>query len=136
MVTPVAPTARPRRWSGVVAWAVWALAMLGLAVAAWLDHLQRQAGSPEMAWLLQPASIPLLVAAVSAATVGALVGSRRPAHPVGWLLLGLGLLVVGNVVVSGYVTYGLLVRPGRGRCRPPPTWPGSPTAFRSCGWPA
>jgi hypothetical protein len=86
--------------------------MLGLAVAAWLDHLQRQAGSPETAWLLQPASIPLLVAAVSAATVGALVGSRRPAHPVGWLLLGLGLLVVGNVVVSGYVTYGLLVRPG------------------------
>ena len=104
--------AGPRRWLGVLAWAVWALTMLGLAVAAWLDHLQRQAGSPETAWLLQPASIPLLVAAVSAATVGALVGSRRPAHPVGWLLLGLGLLVVANGVVSGYVNYGLLVRPG------------------------
>jgi hypothetical protein len=112
VVTPVAPAARPRRWAGVLAWAVWALAMLGLAVAAWLDQLQRQAGSPEMAWLLQPASVPLLVAAVSAATVGALVGSRRPAHPVGWLLLGLGLLVVGNGVVSGYVTYGLVARPG------------------------
>jgi hypothetical protein len=96
----------------VLAWAVWALTMLGLAVAAWLDHLQRQAGSPETAWLLQPASIPLLVAAVSAATVGALLGSRRPAHPVGWLLLGLGLLVVANGVVSGYVNYGLLARPG------------------------
>jgi hypothetical protein len=96
----------------VLAWAVWALTMLGLAVAAWLDHLQRQAGSPETAWLLQPASIPLLVAAVSAATVGALLGSRRPAHPVGWLLLGLGLLVVANGVVSGYVNYGLLTRPG------------------------
>ena len=112
MVTPVAPAARPRRRPGVLAWAVWALTMLGLAAAAWLDHLQRQAGSPETAWLLQPASIPLLVAAVSAATVGALVGSRRPAHPVGWLLLGLGLLVVGNGVVSGYVTYGLVARPG------------------------
>jgi hypothetical protein len=112
VVTPVASTARPRRWSGVVAWAVWALTMLGLAVAAWLDHLQRQAGSPETAWLLQPASIPMLVAAVSAATVGALVGSRRPAHPVGWLLLGLGLLVVVNGVASGYVTYGLVARPG------------------------
>ena len=71
----------------MLAWAVWVLTMLGLAVAAWLDHLQRQAGSPETAWLLQPASIPLLVAAVSAATVGALLGGRRPAHPVGWLLL-------------------------------------------------
>src|SRR6266511_1803171 len=111
-VTPLARQARPRRWSGVLAWALWALAMLGLAVAAWLDYLQRQAGSPETAWLLQPGSVPLGVAAVSAATVGALVGSRRPAHPVGWLLLGLGLLVVANVVASGYVGYGLLARPG------------------------
>jgi hypothetical protein len=111
-VSPVALEARLRRWSGVLAWAVWLLAMLGLAVAAWLDHLQRQAGSPETAWLLQAGSVPLLVAAVSAATVGALLGSRRPAHPVGWLLLGLGLLVVANGVVSGYVNYGLLARPG------------------------
>jgi hypothetical protein len=111
-VTAVAREVRPRRWPGVLAWGVWSLTVLGLAVAAWLAHLQRQAGSPETAWLLQPASVPLLVAAVSAATVGALLGSRRPAHPVGWLLLGLGLLVVGNVIVSGYVNYGLLVRPG------------------------
>jgi hypothetical protein len=111
-VTAVAQQARPRRWSGVLAWAVWVLAMLGLAVAAWLSQLQRQAGSPETAWLLQPASIPLLVATVSAATVGALVGSRRPGHPVGWLLLGLGLLAVVSGVVSGYVSYGVLVRPG------------------------
>jgi MFS family permease len=110
-VTP-ARDARPRRWSGVLAWAVWALAMLGLAAAAWLDHLVRQAGSPAAAWLLQPAIVPLLVAAVSAATVGALLGSRRPAHPVGWLLLGLGLLVVADVVVSEYVAYGVVARPG------------------------
>jgi len=95
-----------------LAWAVWALAMLGLAAAAWLDHLVRQAGSPAAAWLLQPAIVPLLVAAVSAATVGALLGSRRPAHPVGWLLLGLGLLVVADVVVSEYVAYGVVARPG------------------------
>jgi hypothetical protein len=111
-VTPAARAAGSRRWSGVLAWAVWALTVLGLAGAAGLDQLQHQAGSPETAWLLQPASVPLLVAAVSAATVGALLASRRPAHPVGWLLLGLGLLVVGNVVVSGYVNYGLVARPG------------------------
>jgi MFS family permease len=110
-MTP-ARDARPRRWSGVLAWAVWALAMLGLAAAAWLNHLVRQAGSPAAAWLLQPAIVPLLVAAVSAATVGALLGSRRPAHPVGWLLLGLGLLVVADVVVSEYVAYGVVARPG------------------------
>jgi hypothetical protein len=109
------PGSRPgwlRWWPAGLAWAVWAVAMLGLAAVLWFDHLMRQTGSPETAWLLQAASVPLLVAAVSAATVGALLGSRRPAHPVGWLLLGLGLLVVANLVVSWYVNYGLLVRPG------------------------
>ena len=107
MVTPVAPAARPRRWAGVLAWAVWALTMLGLAVAAWLDHLQRQAGSPETAWLLQPASVPLLVAAVSAATVGAVLASRRPRHPVGWLLLAIGLSQQFSNLATDYVHYGL-----------------------------
>jgi hypothetical protein len=111
-VSPEARAARLGWWPGVLAWAVWALTLLGLAVGAWLDHLLRQAGSPETAWLLQASSVPLLVAAVSAATVGALLGSRRPAHPVGWLLLGLGLLVVVNVIVSGYVGYGVVARPG------------------------
>ncbi|HEV3013151.1 MAG TPA: hypothetical protein VG499_07755, partial [Actinomycetota bacterium] len=53
-----------------------------------------------------------MLATLSATTVGALLASRRPAHPVGWLLLGLGLLVVANVVASGYVGYGLVARPG------------------------
>jgi hypothetical protein len=52
------------------------------------------------------------LAVVSAAAVGALVASRRPRHPVGWLLLGVGLAVAVNVLVEPYVTYGLLVRPG------------------------
>jgi hypothetical protein len=33
----------------------------------------------------------LVVAVLSAATVGAVLASRRPAHPVGWLLLAVGL---------------------------------------------
>jgi hypothetical protein len=40
------------------------------------------------------------------------VASRRPRHPVGWLLLALGLTVAGNGVIYGYTNYGLLVRPG------------------------
>ncbi len=102
---------RPRRWPGAAAWALWALTMLGLAVGAWLDHLLRQAGMPELG-MLQAASAPLLAAAVSAATVGAVLASRRPAHPVGWLMLGIGLLVTADGVVSEYVGYGVVARPG------------------------
>jgi hypothetical protein len=35
----------------VAAWALWALTMLGVPVVAWLDHLTRQAGRPELAQL-------------------------------------------------------------------------------------
>src|SRR6266542_154124 len=42
----------------------------------------------------------------------AMLGSRRPRHPVGWLLLGLGLSVSASGVADGYAPYGLLIRPG------------------------
>jgi hypothetical protein len=67
-VTSAARLARPRWWPGVLAWVLWALAMLGLPVVAWLDHLSRQAGRPDLAQL-GGSSLHLVVALVSAATV-------------------------------------------------------------------
>jgi hypothetical protein len=110
-VTPAARMARPRWWPGVVAWVLWALAMLGLPVIAWLDHLSQQAGRPELAQLTNGGWLPEL-AALSAATVGAVLASRRPRHPVGWLLLVLALTVNGSGVTAAYAAYGLLARPG------------------------
>ena len=102
---------RPRRWPGVVAWALWGLAMLGLAAAAWFDHLLGQAGRPELVQLTGGDGIILVLAAVSAASSGAILASRRPHHPVGWLLLALGLAVTASGVADGYARYGLLARP-------------------------
>jgi hypothetical protein len=110
-VIPAARGARPRRWSGVVASALWVLTVLGLAATARLDQLLRQAGTPELTWL-HLSSIPQVAAAVSAATVGAVLASRRPRHPVGWLLLGLGLSLTMWGLAFGYTRYGLVVRPG------------------------
>ena len=47
-----------------------------------------------------------------ATTVGALVASRRPRHPVGWLLLGFALSQTATGVIAAYVAYGLVARPG------------------------
>ena len=41
-----------------------------------------------------------------------MLASRRPRHPVGWLLLALGLSVTGSGVADGYARYGLVARPG------------------------
>jgi hypothetical protein len=103
-VTEVARRARPRRWPGVVAWTLWALAMAVWLVIPWLDDRLRQAGRPDLTqWDLRPG-----VAAVTVATVGAVVASRRPAHPVGWLLLAQVASNLATGAAAQYLAWGLL----------------------------
>jgi hypothetical protein len=92
----------------VAAWALWALVMLGLTASMWLEVLLRRAGPADP---LDTAVGPI-VAMVSAATVGAVLASRRPRHPVGWLLLAFALSLIVNGVAGEYAPYGLQVRPG------------------------
>jgi hypothetical protein len=110
-VTPAAPLAQMRWRPGVVAWGLWMLAMLGLAVTVWLDHLLRRAGRPDLGTLTTFA-IPPTLACVSASSVGAVLASRRPRHPVGWLLLALSLSLAISGASAGYLPYGLVARPG------------------------
>src|SRR4029450_9903764 len=99
------------RWPGVLVWALWLLVPLGWAATAWLDGLLRQAGRGGEAGL-GAGTPPAVVGTLSAATVGAVLASRRPAHPVGWLLLGLGLSLTLWGLTFGYPRYGLVARPG------------------------
>jgi hypothetical protein len=85
--------------------------MLGIAAGFWWDHLLRQAGRADLvqangnvlAWLL---------AAMSAPTVGVLLATRRPRHPVGWLLLGLGASIGLTALPAGSPSWSW-----SGRCR-------------------
>jgi hypothetical protein len=100
----------PRRWAPGLAWLLWALTLAGLAAALWLDWLLRRAGRPD---LTIPVHELLFVAAiVGIATVGVVLAGRRPHHPVGWLMLGLGLSLAVDAATDGYARYGLLVSPG------------------------
>jgi hypothetical protein len=102
----------PRWWASGVAWALWTLAVLGLAATAWFDQLLRQAGRPELAQL-RAGGVAVVLSAASAATAGAVLASRRPRHPVGWLLLAFGLIPQAlSGAAEGYARYGLLARPG------------------------
>ncbi|HEY5986909.1 MAG TPA: hypothetical protein VIV12_11105, partial [Streptosporangiaceae bacterium] len=109
-LTPSVARAWPRWRPGVLAWALWALVMLGVPLAVWLKHLLAQAGRSDQAGSNVDTVIYLL-AVVSAVTVGAVLASRRPRHPVGWLLLALGLWFT-----YGYATWVLLA------------WRGAPSA--------
>jgi hypothetical protein len=85
--------------------------MLALGAVPWLDHLLRQAGRADLVQLT-PGTVWPGLALVSGATVGAVLASRRPRHPVGWLLLALALSLTATAAVAQYLTWGLLVRPG------------------------
>ena len=110
-LTGAARVARPRWWPAALAWGLWALAILGIGAVLWFDHLMRQAGRADLVQL-NVSGVPFLLALVSAPTVGAVLASRRPRHPVGWLLLGLGVSIGLSGFIDGYAPYGLLARPG------------------------
>ncbi len=94
-----------------LAWALWALTLVAFALVGWLNQLLAGAGRPDLA--IVTSDLPAYVlATLSATTVGALLAGRRPRHPVGWLLLGLGLPVALSGVATGYANYGLMARPG------------------------
>ena len=105
-MTAVARTPRSRWRPAGLAWTLWAVAILGLAVLIWLDQLLRQTGRPELVVLI-PSAFPPVLGALSTATVGAVLASRRPRHPVGWLLLALGLSLSAAGVALAYTNYGV-----------------------------
>jgi hypothetical protein len=105
----VTATARDtrRRWHpSWLAWGLWTLTILGLVVLVWLDQWLRQTGRPELV-VLNPTAFAPVLGAVSTATVGALVASRRPRHPVGWLLLALGLSLTAAGVTLAATNHGV-----------------------------
>ena len=110
---PVADPASPgvaRGWAGL-AWTLWALVMVGFGAAFWVDALLRGIGRPDLVSISGDA-VPYLLAMVSAGTVGAVLASRRPRHPVGWLLLAIAVSVILLGIGDAYAAYGLLARPG------------------------
>jgi len=53
----------------------------------------------------------LTAIAVAFSTVGAIIASHRPKHPVGWLFCTIGLLVSVDHFCAEYATYALLAQP-------------------------
>ena len=108
-VTAGGRAARTGRWPAGLAWALWTLVLLGLAVSPWLNQQARQAGRSDLG--SDATGVVYGLVALSVATVGAVLASRRPRHPVGWLLLGLGLWFA-----DGYASWVVLA------------WQGAPSA--------
>ena len=98
------------------AWLAWSLAGLSLAMflATVVLYFLTRSVQPPSSWGTGGLSIVLifLLPFLAFPMVGALIASRRPKNPIGWICLAVGIIWMLTNLTSGYGTYGLLARPG------------------------
>ena len=99
-----------RRTAAWLAWSVWALSVMLFAFTLWLNLL-----TPPKPWVDETPLLNVLFAVLvlTYQTVGALIASRVPKNPIGWIFLGTGL--VANAFQGftfAYADYSLYVRDG------------------------
>ena len=97
----------PRRRLVGLAWGLWGSAMLALAVTILLDQVLRRSGRPDLP-VVTPDAIPPMLGAGLVVTVGVVLASRRPDHPVSWLLLTFGLSLSAAGATQALANYGVV----------------------------
>jgi hypothetical protein len=92
------------RMAGWLAWSMWVLTVLAMALTLFLASLNEPVSS-----FLNTAVLSLLILAFS--TVGALVASRRPENPIGWIFcFGALVWILGELALE-YGVYALITAP-------------------------
>ena len=94
-----------------LAWGLWGLALALIVAALAVNTVQVTAGEEGI----------LAVLSLVFITTGAFLAGRRPANPVGWLLLGWGMVMALGSFTGAYVNRGLVRDPGS---LPGPSWVG------------
>src|SRR6266568_3201446 len=97
-----------RKGTSLTAWSLSGLAVALFAGFAVLSAAGSSARGPRVGAV----EVLVFVLFLAYAAVGALVASRRPANPIGWLFLCQGLLFELTAFSLGYVKHGLFARPG------------------------
>jgi hypothetical protein len=99
------------------AWLAWSLATLSLIMFVAnvaLYVMLPPSAQPPITWGTGGLSIVFvfMVPFLAFPFIGALIASRRPHNPIGWICLAVGLLWMLNIMSGGYGIYGLLANPG------------------------
>src|SRR5919197_4496478 len=93
-------------WAGLGFAGLFAAASLPLIVANRDTPMQSYFGTPT----LEVAFVILML--LSLPTVGAVVASRRPENPVGWILLVAGLSFAFSIFANEWAVFALITAPG------------------------
>jgi signal transduction histidine kinase len=92
-----------------LAWSLWAVCVVLIGLALLLDFITDDAMAFEPGARPGP-SFALLTGVLSLAypTVGALIASRLPGNPIGWIFCGLGLIHNAQRFTTAYADYAML----------------------------
>jgi hypothetical protein len=100
-----------RHTAAWLAWSLCAVCVALIALGLLLDFLTGEVPlPPELRGLRPGLGFALLTGVLSLAfpTVGALIASRLPTNPIGWIFCGMGLLLTGQRFSTSYADYALL----------------------------
>jgi hypothetical protein len=110
LLTPSRMWAWAHAHSTRLAWALWILAVVSAAVAIVLVVVSRSISRPTYdQWT---STLLFLLVYPAFPTVGLIIAVHRPANPLGWLLLLIGLILGLNDATHAYADYTLAYRPG------------------------
>jgi hypothetical protein len=98
------------RTAGWLAWSLWAVCVVLVTLALVLDFITDKSVMPFQAGERYSPGFAVLTGVLSLAypTVGALIASRLPANPIGWIFCSLGLLYGAERFTTAYADYALL----------------------------
>jgi hypothetical protein len=98
-----------RRSAAWLAWSLWAGCVGLITIALVLDFMTEDSSLIESGLRYYPGFAVLTgVLSLAYPTVGALIASRLPANPIGWIFCGLGLLYIVQRLTTAYADYALL----------------------------
>jgi hypothetical protein len=98
-----------RRTAAWLAWSLWAVCVVLITLALVLDFMTEEYSLIESGLRYYPGFAVLTgVLSLAYPTVGALIASRLPTNPIGWIFCGLGLLYVAQRFTTAYADYALL----------------------------
>jgi hypothetical protein len=92
-----------------LAWSLWALSLMSIAGGGALQILNSATptANPRSPLVL---NVGFALVFLSFATVGALVASRQPGNPIGWIFCALGFTLFA-AASEEYALYALMTRP-------------------------
>jgi hypothetical protein len=96
------------RAAWVLSWSIWILCLALVALTGLLDYLTPTLpGRFEGYWWFPNLGFSPAVLMLAYPTVGALIASRRPGNPIGWLFCLVGFVVIVLSFATAYASYAL-----------------------------